>query len=443
MSANPSSDSRNSAPPQVAIVGAGPAGLIAAEMLAQAGCVVTIHERMPSPARKFLIAGRGGLNLTHSEPRATFLARYGGAADWLAPLLDAFPPARLQAWVEGLGEPTFIGSSGRLFPASFKASPLLRAWLRRLDSLGVRLAPRQLWKGWDKAGGLRFTTTEEEVIIRPDATLLALGGASWPRLGSDGGWVELLRAIGVTVAPLRPANSGAHIGWSETFRTRFAGQPLKRIALAFEGATVRGEAMIDPAGLEGGAVYALSAPLRALVERQGQATLTLDLRPDLSAARLAERLAASRKGESLSNRLRKAAGLSPVAAGLLREGEGPLPSEPLELAARIKALMLTVTAMAGLERAISSAGGITRSDVSDGLMLKARPGVFVAGEMLDWEAPTGGYLLQASFATGAAAALGILGYLGVRAPEPWSGGWQAEARGEARARMEAKARDDD
>lgn len=416
---------------------------MAAEILAQAGCAVTLHERMPSPARKFLIAGRGGLNLTHSEPRAAFLARYGAAAEWLAPMLDAFPPGRLQAWVEGLGEPTFIGSSGRLFPASFKASPLLRAWLRRLDGLGVRLAPRQLWKGWDEAGALRLATPEGETILWPDATLLALGGASWPRLGSDGGWVEILKAVGVDVAPLRAANSGAHVEWSETFATRFAGQPLKRIALTLDGLTVRGEAMIDAGGLEGGVVYALSAPLRARVERDGQATLTLDLRPDLSAARLAERLAASRKGESLANRLRKAAGLSPAAAGMLREGEGVLPAEPADLAARIKALPLTVTGMAGLERAISSAGGVERSQVTDGLMLTARPGVFVAGEMLDWEAPTGGYLLQASFATGAAAARGILAHVGLPVPEAWHGGWEAQARGGNRNRREAKARDDD
>ncbi len=443
MSATSSPDSAISVAPSIAVIGAGPAGLTAAELLAKAGCGVTIFERMPSPARKFLIAGRGGLNLTHSEPRAAFLARYGAAAAWLAPMLDAFPPARLQDWTEGLGEPTFIGSSGRLFPASFKASPLLRAWLRRLDALGVRRLTRWEWRGWTGEGALHFLTPEGEATIRPDAALLALGGASWPRLGSDGGWVEVLRAHGIEVAPLRPANSGAHVTWSDTFRTRFAGQPLKRIALTVEGRTVRGEAMIDPAGLEGGAIYALSASLREAVARDGQARLLLDLRPDLSSAHLEQRLAAARRGESLSNRLRKAAGLSPVAAGLLREGEGALPSAPEELARRIKALPLTVAGMAGLERAISSAGGIARAAVTGDLMLKLRPGVFVAGEMLDWEAPTGGYLLQASFATGVAAAqgmlayLGMLAHLGLPAPERWTGGWEAQPR------AEAKARDDD
>ncbi|MBS9477861.1 TIGR03862 family flavoprotein [Ancylobacter sp. VKM B-3255] len=421
----------------MAIIGAGPAGLIAAEVLARGGCAVTLYERMASPARKFLIAGRGGLNLTHSEPRETFLARYGAAAEWLAPMIDAFPPGRLQGWAEGLGIATFIGSSGRLFPESFKASPLLRAWLGWLDGLGVRLAARHHWLGWDAAGALRFATPEGEEAITVDATLLALGGASWPRLGSDGGWVPRLRGLGVEVAALRPANSGALIGWSDMFRSRFAGEPLKRIALTVDGATVRGEAMIDPSGLEGGAVYALSGRLRDVVARDGRAILTLDLRPDLSLERLAERLGASRKGESLANRLRKAAGLSPAAAGLLREGagaSGALPSDPAGLAALIKHLPLTVTGMAGLERAISSAGGVSRDELTEGLELRVRPGLFLAGEMLDWEAPTGGYLLQACFATGVAAAKGVLARLGRETPDIWSGEWCARPRERAEAR---------
>lgn len=424
--------------PHVAIIGAGPAALIAAEVLAGAGCRVSLFERMASPARKFLIAGRGGLNLTHSEMRAPFLARYGEAADWLAPMLDAFPPARLRDWAEGLGEPTFVGSSGRVFPRSFKASPLLRAWLARLDGLGVTLNRNHFWRGWSEAGALRFATPTGELEVAADAVLLALGGASWPRLGSDGGWVEILHGKGVEIAPLRPANSGARIGWSEPFRARFAGAPLKRIALSLGTRHVRGEAMIDTAGLEGGAVYALSAALRDAIAVAGRATLLVDLRPDVDEAILAARLAASRKGETMANRLRKAAGLSPAAAGLLREA-GPLSPEPAALAARIKAVPLDVTAMAGLERAISTAGGITRAMVDDRLMLRARPGVFVAGEMLDWEAPTGGYLLQASFATGHAAACGVLAHLGLAAPAPWTGTWEA---GETAAPAAEETRDD-
>lgn len=411
---------------------------MAAEVLAGAGCEVTLYDRMPSPARKFLIAGRGGLNLTHSEPRAPFLARYGTAADWLAPILDAFPPARLRDWAEGLGEPTFVGSSGRIFPRSFKASPLLRAWLARLDGLGVVLKSRHRWLGWNREGALRLAGPEGEVEVTADAVLLALGGASWPRLGSDGSWAELLWEQGVEIAPLRPANSGVRIDWSAPFRARFAGAPLKRIALSLGATHVRGEAMIDGAGLEGGAVYALSAVLREAIAREGAATLLVDLRPDVAADALAVRLAASRKGESMSNRLRKAAGLSPAAAGLLREA-GPLPADPAALAARIKALPLAATGMAGLERAISTAGGVTRAMMDDQLMLKARPGVFVAGEMLDWEAPTGGYLLQASFATGHAAACGMLARLGLGQPAPWRGRWEA---GAATAVAEEWSRDD-
>jgi uncharacterized flavoprotein (TIGR03862 family) len=429
---------RDSAIPHIAIIGAGPAALIAAEGLAQAGCRVSLFERMASPARKFLIAGRGGLNLTHSEARSPFLARYGDAADWLSPMLDAFPPARLRDWAEGLGEPTFVGSSGRVFPRSFKASPLLRAWLARLDRLGVTLNRNHLWRGWSEAGALRFATPTGEVEVVADAVLLALGGASWPRLGGDGGWVEILSGQGVEVAPLRPANSGARIAWSEPFRTRFAGAPLKRIALSLGTRRVRGEAMIDTAGLEGGAVYALSAALREAIAAEGRAALLVDLRPDMSEAALAARLAAARKGESLANRLRKAAGLSPAAAGLLREA-GPLSPEPAALAARIKAVPLNVAAMAGLERAISTAGGVRRDMVDDRLMLRACPGVFVAGEMLDWEAPTGGYLLQASFATGHAAACGVLAHLGLPTPALWDGTWEA---GETAAPAAEETRDD-
>ncbi|HEY9214512.1 MAG TPA: TIGR03862 family flavoprotein [Ancylobacter sp.] len=426
MSPSPGTDSPF---PTIAVVGAGPAGLIAAETLAQAGCRVTIYDRMASPARKFLLAGRGGLNLTHSEPRERFLSRYREAGDWVAPMLDAYPPARLRAWAEGLGEPTFVGSSGRVFPRSFKASPLLRAWLGRLGELGVRLETRHTWLGWTDDGQLRFGTPEGDKVVAADAVLFALGGASWPRLGSDGGWVDTFAAHGIEVAPLRPSNSGVRIGWTDTFRSRFAGEPLKGIALSVDGESVRGEAMVTEGGLEGGAVYALSAPLREAIARDGSATLTIDLRPDLTVAALAARLAGARKGESTSNKLRKAGGLSAAAGSLVREAAVP-PVEPMELAALIKAVPLTATAMASLDRAISTAGGVRHEMADADLMLRARPGSYVAGEMLDWEAPTGGYLLQACFASGFIAARGILARLGLPAPAPWDGAWDAAAGSE-------------
>lgn len=395
--------------PDVAIVGAGPAGLIAAERLAEAGHTVAIYERMASPARKFLLAGRGGLNLTHSEPLDALLERYGAARAWLEPAIRAFPPQALRDWADGLGAESFIGSSGRVFPKAMKASPLLRAWLSRLDGRGVALHAGRLWTGWDESGALQFTLRDGgEQIVKPRATLMALGGASWPRLGSDGSWVDFLAARDIATAPLRPANAGFAVAWSPLMRERFAGQPLKRIALSFARQHVRGEAMIDADGIEGGAIYALSRPLREAIARDGQATLTIDLRPDLAEAELATRLAKRRPGETLSNHLRKAAGLSPVAAAVLREAaSGPLPAEPDALAQLIKAAPLRLTGMASLARAISTAGGVRAEEVDQDFMLKRLPGVFVAGEMLDWEAPTGGYLLQACFATGIAAAEAI------------------------------------
>jgi uncharacterized flavoprotein (TIGR03862 family) len=397
----------------IAIIGAGPAGLIAAERLAGAGHRVTVYERMASPARKFLLAGRGGLNLTHSEPFDAVLRRYREAADWLEPVLNAFPPQALRDWADGLGAETFIGSSGRVFPRAMKASPLLRAWLARLDGLGVKLAAGRLWTGWDAEHALTFRLAGGETeIVRPDATLLALGGASWPRLGSDGGWVPLLAARHVAISPLRPANGGFTVAWSTQMKERFAGQPLKRIVVGCAGETAAGEAMIDAGGIEGGAIYALSAPVREAIRRDGAATLQIDLRPDLSAAELTTRLAKRRKGETLSNHLRKAAGLAPVAIALLRDAAGAaLPEASDALAAMIKAAPLRLEAPMPIARAISSAGGIMREEVDTGFMLKRLPGVFAAGEMLDWEAPTGGYLLQASFATGVAAAAGIEAWL--------------------------------
>lgn len=400
--------------PHAAVIGGGPAGLIAAEMLAQAGASVTVYDQMPSLGRKFLMAGRGGLNLTHSEEFERFVARYAEGSAALRPLIEAFRPEDLRAWCEALGQETFIGSSGRVFPKAFKASPLLRAWLARLEGLGVRFAPRHRWQGWSDEGHLTFTNASgERLVVEADATILALGGASWPRLGSDGTWTSILEDKDVAVAPLRPANMGFTLPWSDVMRERFEGEPLKRIALTFEGVTVRGEAIVAADGIEGGAVYALSARLRDAIERDGQALLHLDLRPDLSEEALAKRLDADRKGQSASTFLRKAAGLSPLGIALLRESDPRLPVEPGALARLIKAVPLTVTGTKPLDRAISSAGGIPFSELDENLMLRRLPGVHAAGEMLDWEAPTGGYLLQAAFATGIAAAKGVLARLGM------------------------------
>lgn len=396
----------NPSSPLVHVIGAGPAGLMAAERLARGGARVVVHERMPSVARKFLMAGRGGLNLTHSEDREPFLNRYGAAGPVVRRWLDAFSPADLVGWVEDLGQPTFVGSSGRVFPKTMKASPLLRAWLVRLRGLGVEVRTRSRWTGW-RDGALTFETPEGERQEAADAVVLALGGASWPRLGSDGAWADWLDA---PLSPFRPANVGFDVVWSEVFRDRFAGQPLKGVALSFGDRTVRGEAMIAAYGVEGGAVYALSADLREALATDGAATLTIDLRPDLSVEALAARLARPRGKDSVTNWLRKAGGLSPVAVGLLREIGEPPPG-PDKLARRIKGVRLKLTGVQGLERAISSAGGVRLDAVDARLMLTDHPGVFIAGEMLDWEAPTGGYLLQASFASGVVAAQGALDWL--------------------------------
>lgn len=400
----------------VAVIGAGPAGLIAAEVLAAGGARVTIYERMPSVGRKFLMAGRGGLNLTHSEPLDQFLARYREAMPHLRDAIEAFTPDALRAWSDGLGQPTFVGSSGRVFPQAFKASPLLRAWLRRLDQLGVRFALRHRWTGWSADGDLQFETPAGVTSLKPDATVIALGGASWPRLGADGNWTDTLGAQGISVALLRPANSGFRVAWSDLFRERFEGEPLKGVELSFERQSVRGEVTITYNGIEGGAVYALSAPLRDAVLSNGEAVLHVALRPDLSHADLVKRLSASRKKQSLSTYLRKQAALSPVAIGLLQEATialDLLPStmSPEQLAMFVNAVPIKLTGVASIDRAISTAGGISFDEIDAHYMLRKLPGVFVAGEMLDWEAPTGGYLLQACFATGAAAGRGALEYL--------------------------------
>jgi uncharacterized flavoprotein (TIGR03862 family) len=399
----------------VAVIGGGPAGLMAAEVLARAGAKVTVYDQMASLGRKFIMAGRGGLNLTHSEPLAAFLSRYGDSALQLRHAIEAFPPAALRAWADSLGEPTFVGSSGRVFPKSMKTSPLLRTWILRLNNLGVVFALRHRWDGWDEEGSLRFMTGGQVLLAEPDATVLALGGASWPKLGSDASWAETLRGQDIAVTPLRPANCGFTAAWTEVFRG-FEGQPLKGVAISFAGRSMRGEAMITRGGLEGGAVYALSSPIRAAIERHGDTTVAIDLMPDVSAAKLAERLSAPRGKQSLSNFLRKATHLSPAALALVREASlakdvALSAFKPDALAALIKATPVKLTGMQPIATAISTAGGVSFSELDEGFMLKRYPGIFVAGEMLDWDAPTGGYLLQASFATGAAAAHGAIRWL--------------------------------
>jgi uncharacterized flavoprotein (TIGR03862 family) len=405
---------------QVAVVGAGPAGLMAAETLAQGGAGVTVYDAMPSAGRKFLMAGRGGLNLTHSEALPAFLTRYREATPHLAPAIEAFPPNALREWSEALGQPTFVGSSGRVFPKAFKASPLLRAWLRRLDATGVQFKLRHRWTGWDEGGHLLFHTSDGQIAVDARATVLALGGASWPRLGSDGAWVEMLGSRGVRISQLRPANCGFTVAWSDIFRDRFEGHPLKGVALSFGAHTVRGEAVITRTGIEGGAVYALSADLREAILDKGPATLRISLRPDLEISDLVARLSAPKGKQSVSNWLRKAAQLSPVGIGLLQEaaivsGASLSSLSPANLAELINAVPVELNGTAPIARAISTAGGISFGEIDPDFMIRRLPGVFAAGEMLDWEAPTGGYLLQASFATGAAAGRGALRWLESRA----------------------------
>ena len=399
----------------VAVVGGGPAGLMAAEVLASRGCDVTVYEQARSVGRKFLLAGRGGLNITHSEDRADFVARYD-AVDWVTPLLAAFDADGLRAWCSGLGEPTVVGSSGRVFPESFRATPLLRAWLRRLDQLGVTIATRHRWVGWsDDETALAFELADgDRVRVTPDATVIALGGASWPRTGSDGAWVPIFTSAGVAVEPLRPANAGVAIVWSATFADRFAGEPLKNVAIRCGGAVSRGDAIVTASGIEGGPVYPLSPAIREQLDA-GRCTIEIDLHPDQTEVRLAQRLARRRPKDSVATWLRRSLGLSPVATNLMREAtRNRLPDTPDDLAALVKRVPLEVTDSMPIDRAISTAGGVSLGELDPALMLRARPGTFVAGEMIDWEAPTGGYLLQACFSTGVAAANGALAWLAAR-----------------------------
>jgi uncharacterized flavoprotein (TIGR03862 family) len=406
-------------PQSITIIGGGPAGLIAAQRLAEAGRRVTVYDRMPTVGRKFLMAGRGGLNLTHSEPLDSFATRYGAAGAWLEPLLRAFTPDDLQAWSHDLGVPTFVGSSGRVFPKSLKTSPLLRAWLGRLAHLGVEIRTRRDWTGLTDDNRPVLRGPDGETTAEADATILALGGASWPRLGGDGGWAAILAARGVDIAPLAPANAGFDIAWSSHLRDRFAGTPLKRIALSFDGRTVRGEAIIARTGIEGGAVYALGPALRDAIGRDGSATLTLDLRPDMSLAEASERLGHTGSSDSAPNRLRRALSLPGLAYPLLREAFRPEAlATPEALAVAIKAIPLRLTGIRPLDRAISTAGGIRIDALTPELELRALPGLFACGEMLDWEAPTGGYLLQGCFATGVAVARGLLPQPAISSTDP-------------------------
>lgn len=393
---------------RIAIIGAGPAGLIAAERLSAKGHAVTIYERKKSPARKFLLAGRGGLNITHSEALPSFLERFGGAREFLEPAIEDFTPDAMRDWCKGLGEETFIGSSGRVFPKSLKASPLLRAWLRRLQANGVEFKFQSLWRGWDHENRPAIAGPEGESAITCDAFLLALGGASWPELGSDGTWAGLLSTRGVSVKRFKPANCGFHLAWSEFLKTKFSGAPLKSISVTAQGRIVAGEVMIDANGIEGGAIYALSSTIRDMIEREGSAEIFVDLKPALPLQAITDKLSTPRKRLSFSTYLKKALNLSPLAIALLHETDKNVAARDAhEIAALLKSLPLRLTAPFAVERAISTAGGIALDELDGNFMFRKLPGVFAAGEMLDWEAPTGGYLLQASFATGAAAAVGI------------------------------------
>jgi uncharacterized flavoprotein (TIGR03862 family) len=394
-------------PFSVAVIGGGPAGLMAAEAAAGRGAIVTIFDAMPSVGRKFLLAGKSGLNLTHTEPFDRFMDRFGAYRERLEPMISAFGPEAIMVWARDLGVETFAGSSGRVFPRDFKAAPLLRAWIRRLRQSGVRFHVRHRWTGWDADGQLRFDTAEGPTFFRADATVLALGGASWPRLGSDGAWVVSLESRGVAIAPFKPANCGFDVDWSGHFRERFAGQPVKPVGLSSAAGRHRGEFVITESGIEGSGVYAHSAALRDRIATDGAAILTLDLLPDYSPDRAARALAQSRGSRSLAEHLRRTVGITGVKAGLLRECLTPDNlADTTMLARALKSLNLKLVATRPIAEAISSAGGVAWEGVNEQLMLRTLPSVYVAGEMLDWEVTTGGYLLTACLASGRWAGLG-------------------------------------
>ncbi|OZI66632.1 TIGR03862 family flavoprotein [Bordetella genomosp. 11] len=405
---------------RIAVIGGGPAGLAAAEVLAAAGMGVDLFDAMPSLGRKFLMAGRGGLNLTHSEPLAPFLSRYGDRQAEVAPLVRAFPPDALREWAAGLGIETFVGSSGRVFPREMKAAPLLRAWVHRLREHGVVTHARHRWTGWDEAGRLRFDTPGGETTHEARPAILALGGGSWARLGSDGAWMPLLAGRGVAVEPLKPSNCGFEIAWSDFFRDKFAGEPVKNVVASCVDVDDtplrrRGEFVVGRHGVEGSLIYALSAALRRRLEREGRAILTLDLLPDRPAERVLADVSHPRGARSLSSHLQSRVGIAGVKAALLREAlSRDAMLDAGQLARAIKALPLALTATRPMDEAISTAGGVRFDALDDNFMLKPLPGVFCAGEMLDWEAPTGGYLLTACIASGRATALGALRWLAKR-----------------------------
>lgn len=399
-------------PPLVAVIGGGPAGLMAAEVLLRGGARVDLYDSMPSVGRKFLVAGKGGLNLTHSEPREQFLSRYGARRKQLEPLLAQFGPDELRQWAAGLGIQTFVGTSGRVFPVDMKAAPLLYAWRQRLSASGLTFHQRHKWLGWDADGALRFETPGGEKTVRAEAVILALGGGSWAKLGSTGAWTSLLAEHGVTLAPFKPSNCGFDVNWTEHFRTKFDGQPLKTVAITFKDLCKQGEFIVTKEGVEGSLIYAFSAPLRDEIEATGSASLHLDLAPDWPWERLVERLSQLRGSRSTASHLEKTVGIKGVKAGLLWEF---IPqqdfSDPQKLATAIKDLPIPLIKARPLDEAISTAGGVTFEALNEHLMLCSLPGVFCAGEMLDWEAPTGGYLMTACFATGRAAGLGALAWL--------------------------------
>lgn len=399
----------------VAIIGGGPAGLMVAEVISQAGFKAHVYDAMPSVGRKLLMAGKGGLNITHSDPNDLFLSRYGSRSTYIKPMLDRFDAEALRAWVHELGIKTFIGSSGRIFPAEMKAAPLLRAWLHRLRQDGVIFHVRHQWLGWNETDSqiLCFMTPQGEKEVKADVCVLALGGGSWPQLGSTGVWTSLLIQRGIQVAPLMPSNCGFDVSWSEHFSSRFAGQPLKSVIASFNGFHQQGDCVVTASGIEGSLIYALSAPLRDEITQSGMATITLDLAPGNSIETLISKFSAPRGKQSMANHLRKRLGIDGVKAGLLREVV-PIEdfNDPSKLCSAIKALRIKLTATKPITEAISSAGGISFEAVDDHLMIRALPGIFCAGEMLDWEATTGGYLLAACFASGRTAGEGALKWLG-------------------------------